>query len=57
MEFIQSLNPMTIIILLAATAIIVLSLFAKAIKGLLKIGIITTMIAVILYFLRVEGIL
>ena len=57
METIQSLDPMTAIILVAAVLIIVLALFAKFISGLMKIAIITAMIACILYFLRQEGVL
>lgn len=57
MDAIQSLDPMTAIILLTAAAIIILALFAKAVKGILKIAIIATMIACILYFLRQAGIL
>jgi hypothetical protein len=57
MENLQNIDPMTALALIAASAIIILVLFAKFIKGLLKIGIIATMIACILYFLRQAGIL
>ena len=57
MENLQNIDPMTVIIIIAACAIIVLALFAKFIKGLLKLAIITTMIACILYFLREAGII
>ncbi|HSR87547.1 MAG TPA: hypothetical protein VLL07_01230 [Pontiella sp.] len=57
MENLQSIEPMTAIIIIAACAIIVLALCAKFIRGLLKIAIITSMIACILYFLREAGII
>ena len=57
MENLQNIDPTTAMVLIAACAIIVLVLFAKFIKGLLKIAIITAMIACILYFLRQAGIL
>ena len=57
MENLQNIDPTTAMVLTAACAIIVLVLFAKFIKGLLKIGIITAMIACILYFLRQAGII
>lgn len=57
MENIQNMDPTTAMVLISACVIIVLVLFAKFIKGMLKIGIITTMIACILYFLRQAGII
>ena len=57
MEHLQNIDPMTVIILIAACSIIILALFAKFIKGMLKIAIITAMIACILYFLREAGII
>ena len=57
MENLQNIDPTTAMVLIAASAIIVLVLFAKFIKGMLKIAIITSMIACILYFLRQAGIL
>ena len=57
MENLHNIDPTTAVILIAACAIIVLVLFAKFIKGLLKIAIITSMIACILYFLRQAGII
>ena len=57
MENLQNIDPTTAVVLIAASVIIVLVLFAKFIKGLLKIAIITTMIACILYFLRQAGII
>lgn len=57
MDAIQSLDTTTIIVLIAATAIIILMLFAKAVKGLLKIAVITSMIACMIYFLRQAGII
>lgn len=57
MEFFESFDPLTVVVLVAACVIIVLALFSKFITGLLKIGIITTMAAVILYFLRQAGII
>ena len=57
MEHLQNIDPMTAVIIIAACAIIILVLCAKFIKGLLKIAIITSMIACILYFLREAGII
>jgi hypothetical protein len=57
MENLQNMDPTTVMVLIAACAIIALVLFAKFIRGMLKIAIITTMIACILYFLRQAGIL
>lgn len=57
MENLQNIDPTTAMVLIAACAIIVLVLFAKFIKGLLKLAIITSMIACILYFLRQAGII
>ena len=57
MENLQNMDPTTAVVLITASAIIVLVLFAKFIKGLLKIAIITTMIACILYFLRQAGVI
>ncbi len=55
MDFIQSLDPMTTVILLAAAIITVLVLFAKFIKGILKLAIIAVMVLLIVYFLRQAG--
>ena len=57
MESLQNMDPLTALVLIAAVAIIVLVLFTKFIKGLLKVAIITAMIACILYALRQAGIL
>ena len=57
MENLQNVDPTTAMVLIAACAIIVLVLFAKFIKGLLKIAIIASMIACSRYFLRQAGIL
>ena len=57
MENLQNIDPTTAMVLIAACAIIILVLFAKFIKGLLKLAIITAMIACILYFLRQAGII
>jgi hypothetical protein len=57
MENLQNIDPTTAVVLIAACTIIVLVLFAKFIKGLLKVAIITSMIACILYFLRQAGII
>ena len=57
MERLQNIDPTAGMAIVAACAIIVLVLFAKYIKGLLKIAIITSMIACILYFLRQTDIL
>ncbi len=55
MEFIQSLGPMPTIVLLATVTIIVLVLFARFIKGILKLAIIAVMVLFIVYFLRQTG--
>lgn len=57
MEKLLNIDPTTAMVLIAACAIIVLVLFARFIKGILKIAIISSMIACILYFLRQAGIL
>ena len=57
MENLQNIDPTTAMVLIAACVIIVLVLYAKFIKVLLKIAIITSMIACILYFLRQAGII
>jgi hypothetical protein len=57
METLQNIDSTTAVVLIAACVIIVLVLFARFIRGLLKIAIITTMIACILYFLRQAGII
>lgn len=57
MESLQNIDSLTAVVLIAASVIIVLVLCAKFIRGLLKIAIITTMIACILYFLRQAGII
>ena len=44
-------------VLIAAAIIIVLVLFAKAIKGLLKLAVIAVMILFIIYFLRQAGLI
>jgi len=57
MEELQHIDPMSAMVLIAASAIIVLALFTKVIRGMLKIAVITAMIACILYFLRLEGLI
>ena len=57
MENLQNIDATTAVVLIAASVIIVLVLFTKFIRGMLKIAIITSMIACILYFLRQAGIL
>ena len=57
MEELQNIDPVSMMALLAACAIIVLALFTKVVRGMLKIAVITAMIACILYFLRLEGLI
>jgi hypothetical protein len=57
MENLQNIDPTTAMVLIAASAIIVLVLVSKFIKGMLKVAIITVMAACILYFLRQAGII
>lgn len=57
MENLQNIDATTAIVLIAACVIIVLVLFTKFIRGMLKIAIITSMIACVLYFLHQAGIL
>jgi len=52
-----SLDPTTAVVLIAAVVIMVIVLFAKFIKGTLKLAIITAMLLCILYFLRQAGVL
>jgi len=56
-EKLSQLDPVTAIVLIAACAIIVLVLFTQAVRGVLKIAVITAMIACILYFLRQAGLI
>ncbi len=53
----NSLEPMTVIVLIAAVMIMALTFFSKFIHFMLKLAIIAVMVLVILYFLRQEGIL
>ena len=55
MDILQNLNSVTTIAIVAAAVIIGLVLFAKFIKGLLKLAIIAVMVACILYLLREAG--
>jgi len=57
MEELLNIEPLSAIVLIAACVIIVLVLFTKVVRGMLKIAVITAMIACILYFLRQEGII
>lgn len=57
MDKLSSLDPMTIIILVSATLIIGLVLFAKAIKVALKLVVVAVMLVFMLYFLRQAGML
>ena len=56
MDALSKLDPMTVIILASVVLVIGFVLFAKFIKGLLKIAIIAVMLVCILYFLRQAGI-
>lgn len=56
-ETFQSLDSMSWIVILSATAIIAFILFAKAIKFTLKLAVIAVMLLLIAYFLRQAGIL
>ncbi len=57
MEALSNLEPMTLMILISAGLIIVFTLFARFIKGTLKLAIIVVMGLLILYFLRQEGVI
>lgn len=57
MELLQQMDPMTVIILIASSAIIVLVLFSTFIRGTLKIAVIVVMLLCIFYFLRQEGLM
>lgn len=57
MDFIQSLDPRTVIILVAAALILGFVLFAKFIKGVLKLAIIAALAVGVLYVLHRAGIL
>ncbi len=56
-EKLSQLDPMTAMVLIAACAIILLVLFTKVVRGMLKIAVITAMLACILYFLRQAGLI
>ena len=55
MEFFELMNTTGWLVVAAAFVIIVLVLFAKAIKAALKIAVIVVMLAFIVYFLHQAG--
>jgi uncharacterized membrane protein len=57
MEFTDSMDATTWMVVLAASVIITLVLFSKAIKFILKLAVIAVMLAVIAYFLQQAGII
>jgi hypothetical protein len=57
MEILEQLDATSLIVLIAAALIIVLALFAKFIKGILKLAIIAVMALCRLYVLRQAGII
>ena len=56
-EFLEQLDPTSMIVLISAVLISVLALFAKFIKGSLKLVIIAVMLLCVLYVLRQAGII
>ena len=57
MESLSTIHPMFWLIFAAAAIIIVLALFAKALKLTLKLAVIGVMLLFIVYFLREAGLL
>lgn len=57
MESLQSIDPMTWIIIIAAVVISTVVLFNKAVKFILKIAVISVMILFLLYFLIQAGVI
>lgn len=57
MEFIESMDATTWMMVLSCSVIIALVLFAKAIKSVLKLAVIAVMLACIAYFLQQAGII
>ncbi len=57
MDFLQTLDSTTLLVLISAGLIILLVLFAKFIKGILKLAIIAVMALCIIYFLRQAGVI
>ncbi len=57
METLQSIPPMTWMIIIAATVISGAVLFSKAIKALLKLAVILVMVAFVIYFLVQAGVI
>lgn len=57
METLQSIPPMTWMIIVSAVIITVAVLFSKAIKALLKMAVILVMITFVVYFLVQAGII
>ena len=57
MEFLESMDATAGLVILAAVIICALVLFAKAIKGTLKLAVIAVMLVFIAYFLRQAGII
>lgn len=57
MEFFESMDATSWMVVLSAVAIIVLVLFAKFIKGMLKLAVIAAMLVLIVYFLQQAGII
>ena len=57
MESLQTINPMTWIIIIAALLISVIVLFNKAVKFILKLAVIGVMVLFVAYFLIQAGII
>lgn len=57
MESLQSIDPMTWIILIVAAMIGVFVLFNKAVKLILKLAVIGVMVLIVAYFLVQAGII
>lgn len=56
-EIFKSMDETSWMVMLSATAIIVIILFAKTIKGILKIAVIAGMLLLIAFSLRMAGII
>jgi uncharacterized membrane protein YfhO len=57
MDILQQFSPTAVMILISAVVILVLVLFAKAIKFTLKLAVIAVMVLLIAYFLRQVGLI
>lgn len=57
MEALQSISPMTWLVMIAAVIISTVVLFNKAVKFMLKLAVIVVMLLLAIYFLHQAGII